>query len=254
MGGHPHPPTCCDGVSTTDLHRERIARMKRLFNWLLHPLRRPAPIEIILAGLLVILVLSFLVVKLLIFGSIIILGQVRNAVTGQPLAGAKVRMGDTVLLADEKGRFSIYVPARESITVSAEGFEEQESHLGLNPFPIVKLPPDPLTTFELIRSWEEAGQYGKQFDLLHPDSQRSFTRKEFIRIMEMSTNYEIVRVTYDKVISLPSWDYYGEVYTDVVEVPMWVTIVIDGQERTYHWRGHLVKFDGIWRWFRELPE
>lgn len=52
-------------------------------------------------------------------------GSVLNAGTGEPLAGATVQLNDSShsVVCDEKGKFSIRIPASASILISATGYE-----------------------------------------------------------------------------------------------------------------------------------
>ena len=50
-------------------------------------------------------------------------GWVRDAITGQPLPGARLQAGASAILTDVGGAFSISSRSGESIVVSAQGYE-----------------------------------------------------------------------------------------------------------------------------------
>ncbi|MFH1928678.1 MAG: carboxypeptidase-like regulatory domain-containing protein, partial [Chloroflexota bacterium] len=50
-------------------------------------------------------------------------GQVRDIVTGDPIAGARIDVGDESILTDEDGRYTIHVhPGQHVVRVHASGY------------------------------------------------------------------------------------------------------------------------------------
>ena len=180
-------------------------------------------------------------------------GVVYNMLTGDWLANAEVACEGYRTAADSRGRFVIRLRPREYGTcqIGAPGFEDQKVAIRSGQSLDVGLVPDPMWTLGLIVSWEKTGRFGKQYDLLHPDVRRSWTREEFARLLNLTEYRHVIAVEYMAPYHLKKWDYYGEIYHDTVVVPTWITFERDGQRFRQHWEAHLVKANGFWHWFRE---
>jgi len=177
-------------------------------------------------------------------------GQVRNAITGEPVSGVRLRAGTVTALSDVEGAFSVPSLSGEVITLTANGYEAAE----IQPRPgfplVVDLVPDVRTTFAIVFEYEQQHEYGRQYDLLHADVQALFSRDEYIRYMEQQRRYEIVELTVGEAKLIASGNMMGRVYTNVQQVPVQATVREQGALRQQAWIGHAVKADGLWRWLR----
>ena len=99
--------------------------------------------------------------------------------------------------------------------------------------------------------WQRQREFARQYDLLHSDVNRSWTREEFTRLLSLTEHYPIVDFKQAAPHFLRQWNYYGQVYPHVAVVPTWITFDRDGKRVSYYWEAHLVKENGLWRWFRE---
>ena len=180
-------------------------------------------------------------------------GATYNGLTGERIGGTSIDCGNHKSTSDARGYFVIDLDTPESkrCRVTAPGFEPQniETHPGTSLG--VRLAPGPTWTIAQIIEWEEKDQFDKQYDLLHPDVSRSWTRQEFGRLLALTENHPIVSFEQTEPYILRQWDHYGEVYVDVAVVPAWITFDRRGQHVRYYWEAHLVREGGFWRWFRE---
>lgn len=181
---------------------------------------------------------------------VVTMGQVRNAVTDEPVDGAQLVARFNTATSDVDGNFRIAALPTDPITVTASGYESLVITPQANLPVSVKLAPDPEATFRLIHKYERGHEYGREYDLLHPDSQRFVSKGEFIRFMELTVDYEILDVTYGEISYVDAWSYRGNTYHDVAVVPLNMVLLQKGQRKTAAWSAHLVKANGIWRWFR----
>jgi len=177
----------------------------------------------------------------------VVSGMVRDAITGQPIPQAQVRAGTATVLADDDGTFSIAVPAGEVLHVSAANYEDQAVPPEAATVELVRTPP---ATYDLIHEYQVAHEYGRQYDLLHPDAQAQFSRDDYVRYMERTVDYEIVARTYAAATILPMWTFQGRTHTDVAQVPFTLTIRRAGRKQTQDDVGYLARVNGTWRWFR----
>jgi hypothetical protein len=181
-------------------------------------------------------------------------GVVFNRMTGGRLAGAQLDCGLCAATSDLQGRFTLTFGPGDvrRCRVTAIGFEPQfvdgqsVARLG------VWLTPDPVWTVRQIIQWEKERDFGPQYDVLHPDVRRSWTREEYSRVLGLTEDRHILSAENGVPIYLPRWDYYGDEYCDVAMVPTWLTYEQGGQVHHTFWPAHLVKLDNLWRWFREL--
>ena len=182
-------------------------------------------------------------------------GVVFNRLTGGRLAGARLECGTCAATSDLQGRFTlVFAPGQtRRCRVMAIGFEPQFvdgqslERLG------VWLTPDPVLTVRQIVQWEKEREFGREYDVLHPDVRISWTREEYARLLGLTEDRRVLTAEHGAATFLPRWDYYGEWYYDVAVVPTWLTYERGGQERRALWETHLVQLDGLGRWFRE-PE
>jgi hypothetical protein len=177
-------------------------------------------------------------------------GQVRNAITKLPVSAAQLRTSSVTALSDVEGGFSVRSLADDVITITAPGYEP----LQIRPrpgFPLVlDLVPDPTTTFQIVYDLERNHEFGREYDLLHPDVQALFSRDDFIRYMEQNRPYDIVSVTVGATDILVSGMVLGKVYADVAQVPVRASVRI-GQEIVQRgWLSYAARAGGLWRWFR----
>jgi hypothetical protein len=177
-------------------------------------------------------------------------GQVRDAITKLPVPAAQLRASSVMALSDVEGGFSVRSLADDLITVSAPGYEP----LQIRPrpgFPLVlDLVPDAATTFQIIYDLEKNHEFGREYDLLHPDVQALFSRDAFIRYMEQNRPYDIVTVSVGPTDMLVSGMVLGKVYTDVAQVRVQASVRIGQETVRRGWLGYAAKADGLWRWFR----
>jgi hypothetical protein len=177
-------------------------------------------------------------------------GQVRDAITKLPLSAAQLRVAGVTALSDVEGGFSVRSLADDLITISAAGYESQQ----IRPRPgfplIIDLVPDPATTFQIIYDLEKHHEFGREYDLLHPDVQALFSREDFIRYMEQNRPYDIVDVSIGAVDMLVSGTVLGKVYTNVAQVSVQASVRVGEETVRRGWLGYAAKADGLWRWFR----
>ena len=180
-------------------------------------------------------------------------GVLYNRLTGERLGDVSLDCGDRGTTSDADGQFRLKSDWREvkRCKVWASGFETQYLEAQSGARLSVSLVPDPTWTVQMIVGWEEARQFGKQYDLLHPDVRRSWTREEFTRVLTLTEGRRIVGAEYAAPVYLDQWDYYGESYENVAVVPTWLILKRNGQQLRHYWEAHLVKVGGIWHWFRE---
>lgn len=177
-------------------------------------------------------------------------GQVRDAITKLPISAAQLQAPSVAALSDVEGGFSVRSLADDLITISAPGYEPQQ----IRPRPgfplMVDLVPDATTTFQIIYDLEKRHEFGREYDLLHPDVQALFSRDEFIRYMEQSRPYDIVDVSVGPTDMLPSGMVLGKVYADVAQVRVQASVRIGQETIRRGWLGYAAKANGLWRWFR----
>jgi uncharacterized protein YraI len=181
---------------------------------------------------------------------VVTLGEVRNLITSDPVPNANLYAGFNTAATDAFGKFRIAAYATQTIRVTAPGYEEGQARPQADRLLTIDLVPDPQATLAIIYGYERNHEYGREYDLLHPDIQALFTHDDFIRYMEQTVNYEILETTFGNVMMLPSWVFLGRTYTDVAEVPVQMVIRQSGEQKTNLFTAHLVKADGFWRWFR----
>jgi Tol biopolymer transport system component len=177
-------------------------------------------------------------------------GQVRDAITKLAVSGAQLHAGTVAALSDVEGTFSIPSLSEDVIHVTAPGYETAE--IGPRPgFPlVVDLVPDAATTFAIIYSYEKRHEFGRQYDLLHPDVQLLFSREEFIRYMEQNRPYDILEVSVGAAGMPSAGTALGKVYDSVVQVPVQATVRVEGRVMQRAWLSLAAKVDGLWRWLR----
>jgi hypothetical protein len=182
-------------------------------------------------------------------------GVVFNRLTGGRLAGAQLECGTCAATSDIQGRFILTFGPGEArrCRVMAVGFESQFVDGQSTPRLGVWLTPDPVLTVRQLVQWEKERDFGQEYEVLHPDVRRSWTREEYARLLGLTEHRRILSAEHGPATYLPKWDYYGEIYHNVALVPTWLTFEESGQEKRALWETHLVKLDGLWRWFRE-PE
>ncbi len=177
-------------------------------------------------------------------------GQVRDAITGQPISGVQLRSGTVTALSDVEGAFSVPSRSGELILVSAAGYEAAE----IQPRPgfplVVDLVPDAETTFAILFEYEKLHEYGRQYDLLHPDVQALFSRDEYISYMEQQRPYDVVVFTVGEAKVIASGNMMGRVYSNVQQVPVQATVRQQAELKQQAWVAYAVKADGLWRWLR----
>lgn len=180
-------------------------------------------------------------------------GLVVNRLTGERIAAAELDCGGCRATSDAWGQFTIKFTRQGSqrCRVSARGFEvaSVDGHVGR---PLgVWLAPDPLATVDLILNWEQRAEYERQYDLLYPDLKRSWTKEEYSRLMRLTQERRILNVEYAAPARLQSWDYFGDVFNNVIVVPTWITFERPGGRVRSYWEAHLIQVDGVWHWFGE---
>lgn len=180
-------------------------------------------------------------------------GVVYNRLTGEKLGGAELNCGDYVAVSDRRGRFALRFPADEHrrCMVTAPGFETQSVDLRAGQQVGLWLVPDPVGTVTEIMAWQKHGEFERQYELLHPDVRRSWTREEFVRLMKRTENSRVVDSISGTPKYLDSWDYFGKLFRNVAIVPTWILVESEGRYLLQYWEAHLVKFEGLWNWFRE---
>jgi len=177
-------------------------------------------------------------------------GQVRDAITKLPIAGARLQLGTATVLSDVEGTFTVSAIGEGTITVTAPGYETAEAAPRPG-FPlVVDLVPDALTTLTLICDHERRHEFGRQYDLLHPDVQASFTREEFVRNMEWHLPYDLVDYSIGPVEILSSATILGKAYEQVAQMTVEATVRRGDDVQRETWLAYAVKAEGFWRGFR----
>jgi len=176
-------------------------------------------------------------------------GQVHHAITDQPISGTLITSSVGQSSSDDEGNFAIDATPLDRIVVSAEGYETKEIIPRADFAVTVRLAPDPRNTFALLHLFEKQREYGRQYDLLHPDSQQLFSQDEYIRFKEQTRDFEIVETSYGQATMLDTWTFRDRTYQNVAEVPIHMVIRRGEAQETKDWKDHLVQVDGIWRWF-----
>jgi Tol biopolymer transport system component len=178
-------------------------------------------------------------------------GQVRDAITHLPVAGARLQAGTATALSDIEGAFSISSLSGEMLLVTAPGYEPtQVTPTPGAPMLVVNLVPGAPTTFEILYTYEQQHEFARQYDLMHPDVQALFTCEEYVRYMEQERPYDILDFSVGSEDMLTSGIVLGKVYEDVAQVPVQATIRVQGEVVRRAWWSFAVKVDGVWRWLR----
>lgn len=179
-------------------------------------------------------------------------GVIYNKLTGERLDNSQIECGNPVTTSDVRGRFVVDLAGRKSRQCQfySQGFEPLLIDVVAGQVMNVPLVPDPVWTLSAVIAWEKQRKFGKQYDLLHTDVRRSWSREEFIRLLSM-TESPIVDFEHAPVFYLDHWDNHGDIYFNVAVVPVWITFAQGDQHVQYYWESHWVKQDGYWRWFRE---
>jgi hypothetical protein len=180
-------------------------------------------------------------------------GVVYNRLTQERLGDVAFACGRFEADSDTKGRFVINFDSQGArrCRVHAQGFEPQDITVRSGDVLRIGLVPDPGRTLAHIVEWQRQRHFAKQYDLLHSDINRSWTREEFTRLLSLTEHEPIVEFRQADPYLLVKWDYYGDVYDRVAVVPTWITYDRAGERVQYYWEAHLVREDGLWRWFRE---
>nr|MBC7246111.1 PD40 domain-containing protein [Chloroflexota bacterium] len=177
-------------------------------------------------------------------------GQIRDAITKLPIVAARLQAGTVTALSDVEGAFCIPSLGEEMITITAAGYETAQIRPRAG-FPlVVDLIPDASTTFQIIYNYERQHEFGRQYELLHPDVQILFSREEFIRYMEQQRPYDLIDFSVGPVDMLASGVMLGKVYNDVAQVRVQATVRSNGRIMQRSWLGYAAKAGGLWRWFR----
>lgn len=177
-------------------------------------------------------------------------GQIRDAITKLPIVAAKLQAGTVTALSDVEGAFCIPSLGEGVITITAAGYETAQIRPRTG-FPlVVDLIPDASTTFQIVYNYERQHEFGRQYELLHPDVQMLFSREEFIRYMEQQRPYDLVDFSVGPVDMLASGVMLGKVYNDVAQVRVQATVRSNGRIMQRSWLGYAAKAGGLWRWFR----
>jgi len=181
---------------------------------------------------------------------LVVSGLVRNAITKLPVAGAQVLAGTVAALTDSQGAFSVPTLVDAEFQVEAAGYETARVR-SRAAFPlIVDLVPDAATTVQIAYEYERQHEYGRQYDLLHPDVQAQFSREEFVRFMEQSRPYDLLDSAVGAASLLVSGSVAGKIYENVAQVPVQVSVRVDGEVGRKAWLAYVAKADGQWRLIR----
>jgi len=177
-------------------------------------------------------------------------GQIRDAITRLPIVAAKLQAGAVTALSDVEGAFCVPTLGEGMITITAPGYEPMQIRPRAG-FPLViDLIPDASTTFQIIYNYERQHEFGRQYDLLHPDVQMLFSREEFIRYMEQHRPYDLIDFSVGPVDMLTSGVMLGKVYNNVAQVRVQATVRSNGRVMQRAWLAYAAKAGGFWRWFR----
>jgi len=177
-------------------------------------------------------------------------GLIRDAVTKLPISGAALKAGEVTALSDVAGAFSIRTLSEAEMQVSAAGYETAQIRARAAYPLMVDLVPDAATTFQILYSYEKQHEFGREYDLLHPDVQALISRDEFVRYMEQQRPYDIVGFTVGAANVLVSGSVLGKSYENVAQVPVQATVRVGAQVSQRGWLSYAAKTDGLWRWFR----
>gem|GEM_PF-6608007 len=186
-------------------------------------------------------------------GAFFVQGSVRNAVTDQPVANASVYAGYNTVQTDANGQFRIAAKPSDFIIVSGPDYEQASVQATPGLPIIVRLKPlalDPREAMLQVYTYMRQGDYGRMYDLLHPDIQALFSRDAFIAYMIRTVDYQIVSVDIGPAARLPLWEFLGRTYTDVAEMGVHVSTNRYGIPGALDNVEHLAQAGGSWRWFR----
>lgn len=186
-------------------------------------------------------------------GAFFVQGSVRNAVTEQPIANASVYAGYNAVQTDANGQFRIAAKPSDFLIISAPDFEQASVQATPGLPIIVRLKPsslDPRETMLQVYTYMRQGDYGRMYDMLHPDIQALFSRDAFIAYMIRTVDYQIVSVDIGPAARLPLWEFLGRTYTDVAEMGVHVSTSRYGIPGALDNVEHMAQSGGSWRWFR----
>ena len=177
-------------------------------------------------------------------------GQIRDAITRLPVAGAQLKAGTVSALSDVDGAFSIPSLGSAAIEIMAPGYEKTQ----IQPRPgyplVVDLVPGAAATLSIVYGFEKQHEFGREYDLLHPDVRALFSRDDFVRYMELYRPYDIVSYSVGSAVVQVSGTILNRAYDGIAQVAVQATVRV-GQETTHRaWFGYAAKADGLWRWFR----
>ena len=177
-------------------------------------------------------------------------GLVRDAITKLPVAGVRVQAGTVAALSDVAGAFSVPALDETELQVTAPGYEA--AAVRARPaYPLtIDLVPDAATTVQIVYNYEQQHEYGREYDLLHPDVQALFSRDDFVRYMEQSRPYDVVEASVGAATQTVSGTVAGRTYSDVAQVSVQVTVRTGEQITRRAWLAYVAKVKGLWRWFR----
>lgn len=177
-------------------------------------------------------------------------GQIRDAITKMPIVAAKLQAGAVAALSDVEGAFCMPTLGEDLITITAPGYEPAQIRPRAG-FPLlIDLVPDAVTTFQIIYNYERQHEFGRQYELLHPDVQVLFSREEYIRYMEQHRSYDLIDFSVGPVDMITSGTMLGKVYNNVAQVRIQATVRSNGRVMQRAWLGYAAKAGGLWRWFR----
>lgn len=181
------------------------------------------------------LILIALVVWLGFKRGVVVEGRVIDALTGNPIAGARVSIGLKDTTTDQGGNFKLRISqlGQETI-VNAEGYEPLRTNAERNM--TLSLVPTPEKVAGYWFDYWRAGQYEAMYNLLSADSQRATTKDAMAG--EFS-QYKLDIRNYKTKVTNQSGDS-ADVTADVeINTPM--------GKQTLQFNLHLVKEGGLWR-------
>jgi hypothetical protein len=196
-------------------------------------------------------------------------GKITDILNNEPIAKATLSLGDKIAKSNSEGDFAfegLKLWERKSIQIeSPSEFEEYNQDI-MPAYSFTKraieqnieLCPTAKTTSIRLDGFEQHQQWAEMYDLLHPDTQKLVTKKQFVAYYKKlqkwldDNSIEVSDFKTGDVKMLKKWkdSTTKKTYTDVAELQHSYKISFLGFRHTDGDVMHLAKADGFWRWFR----
>lgn len=189
-------------------------------------------------------------------------GTVRSNLTDEPIPSARVQAASVTGKSNKAGRFVLKgICSGTNLRIAAKGYEKEATSVEKVDRDIeVVLAAGPGETLKQMTRWESQQQWGKEWELVHPDARSYIKRSEWIRvakesvaegsqgIREVIKSVDMIRWTFP---ACQFADFGPKTYkrTAAVSAVKYESTPAGGQTKYEH-LSHLVRTkDGLWRWF-----